>query len=175
MLEVATAKDFCGGILPMEDSTHSFFYGNSLLYIGLLVGACGAWFAAVALVETALYAAARIPPRWVIPVVFLGGLLLVYGLCRTRLYRLYTLAGKGVLYQDRVEIVLRFKTYRIPYGEIRRLRYQEKHTRGIILGAKGLSLFLEEPLRSSAAEQGERELLKAFFDALEQRAQKGGA
>lgn len=161
----------------MKDTqNYPFFYSNGLLYSGMLVVLCFLWFGLLAGVEYALYGAKLIPPAWVVPAAFVGGLIFLYWLCRNKLHRLYTKAGQGILHDDCFEIKLWYKSHTVSYGDIRRMVYRDqKRNRGLILSAKGCSLFLEEPLKVRSIPDSERELLQEFYNALEQKSKRAGA
>lgn len=144
-----------------------FPYVNSILYTCLLIGLLLGWFLFTFFLEGALMRVADV--QIAVIVLFFGGLVGCYFLLEKGLARMYTFEGKATLWRNRMRLVLKGKTYDIPYDDIKRVVYRKKRTEtGLIFSAKKVSLYIEEAKKAPSGLKGDPDALHAFYEKLEQ-------
>lgn len=146
-----------------EERRYPFLYTNSTIYVLLLAALVVAWFAFVGALEVLLYRLTPALPKAVVPVVFLAGLFGGAFLIRRKFRKLYILHGEGILFDDHFEINLGKKAISIPFDTVKRIVYHDrKRNRGLIISAKGNSLYVEEALHGDL----DKASLHVFFEEL---------
>ncbi len=148
----------------LSPKEHSFYYVNGFLYMGLMAALMVGWFLLAGLAESLCYRNLFRWPVFLAPLLMLVGMAAIWWSLRFRLGNLYTRYGVGIIQEDYVELRLSHRAMTIPYEEIRHLTYREgRRGRGLILSAKGHSLYLEAPYGPVKGDPAGQEALRNFY------------
>ncbi len=148
----------------LSPKEHLFYYVNGFLYMGLMMALMVGWLLLAGLAESLCCRYWFRWPSFVAPLLMLAGLAAIWWSLRFRLGNLYTRRGAAILGEDRVELSLSGRAMTIPYEEIRHLTFREsKRGRGLILSAKGRSLYLETPYGPVEGDLAGQEALRKFY------------
>lgn len=147
-----------------EGRRYPFVYTNSTIYLAFLCILGVIWFALTGSFELLLLRLAPNAPKYIVPIVFLVGLLGGGFLIRKRFSKLYILKGEGIVHDDYFEIQLMKKHVSIRFEDLKVLTYHDrKRNRGLIISAKGNSVFVEEALHGEL----DQATLHVFYEALD--------
>jgi hypothetical protein len=147
----------------MSQREYPFYYANGFLYLGLMGALMLGWFFLVGLAELLCYRFGFRWPAFVTPVVIFAGLVAIWWLLRFRLGRLYTRRGVGVIREDGFELRLHRKNISICFADLLHLTYQPKRGKGLIITAKGNSLYLEPPYTPVQGDDNTLDGVKNFY------------
>lgn len=147
---------------------YPFLYLNSVIYVSLMLGVTVVWFCLLGLAESLLFYRGTVLPAYLTGLLFFGGMVAAYLIIHRKLDKLYIMRGTGVIHPDRFVVRLRYRSYDIAFHKVKRMFYKEgKRGRGIIVSARGASLYLEEPTHAVADGVADRESLFKFYQVLE--------